>query len=225
MADAYVQELSRLVNDISTSSARQERIFLEERLKAEKVELDDASAKLAAFSSKNQMLNAPEQAKVAAAAAEMQAVQGVYAENSTRMRELRARMHELPQLGLQYAELYRRATIAEAVFEALTKQYEFAKVQEAKDVPAVRAVDAANVPERKAGPRRSMVVLVALFLSFLAGSVWIVGADLWDNIDPSDERKLYMQSVARKLHLDRGTGGPNGSLPRGRGGPSLGNGA
>jgi exopolysaccharide biosynthesis WecB/TagA/CpsF family protein len=43
MAQAYVDELERLVEQVSTSSARRERVFLEERLRAVKQDLDSAA--------------------------------------------------------------------------------------------------------------------------------------------------------------------------------------
>ncbi len=43
MAQAYVEELDRLVAQVSTSSARRERIFIEQRLKTVKRDLDTAS--------------------------------------------------------------------------------------------------------------------------------------------------------------------------------------
>src|SRR5207302_712190 len=49
----------------------------------------------------------------------------------------------LPLLGVTYYDLYRRVKIQEAVFETLTKQYEVAKIQEAKEIPSVRVLDVA----------------------------------------------------------------------------------
>jgi len=43
IAQAYVGELDRLVSQLSTSSARRERIFLEERLSTVKIDLDNAA--------------------------------------------------------------------------------------------------------------------------------------------------------------------------------------
>ena len=53
IAKAYVEELDKLVNKLSTSSARRERIFLEERIKSIKNELDASSVALSQFSSRN----------------------------------------------------------------------------------------------------------------------------------------------------------------------------
>src|SRR4029077_17838323 len=63
MATAYVEELNRLVSELSTSSAHRERVFLEERLKAVKQELDIASGEFSQFASQNSAINIPEQGK------------------------------------------------------------------------------------------------------------------------------------------------------------------
>ena len=39
----------------------------------------------------------------------------------------------------------------------LTQQYEFAKVQEAKETPSVKVLDAANIPEKKSYPPRLVI--------------------------------------------------------------------
>ena len=57
LAAAYVDELNSLVAQLSTSAAHRERVFLEERLKVVKLDLDDASNQLAQFSSKNNTLD------------------------------------------------------------------------------------------------------------------------------------------------------------------------
>ena len=53
MAKAYVEELDRLVAQVSTSSARRERIFIEQRLQTVKSDLDTASQQFSDYASKN----------------------------------------------------------------------------------------------------------------------------------------------------------------------------
>ena len=53
LAQAYLDELNRLVNQTSTSSARQERIFIEQRLHSVQNDLENAQIQLSDFSSKN----------------------------------------------------------------------------------------------------------------------------------------------------------------------------
>src|SRR6266436_7963685 len=61
IAQAYVEELNQLVAELSTSAAHRERIFLEERLRSVKQDLDDASQKFSQFESANKTIDIKEQ--------------------------------------------------------------------------------------------------------------------------------------------------------------------
>src|SRR5216684_1047912 len=61
MGEAYVAELNRLVAELSTSSARRERIFLEERLKTVNQDLEAAEKEFSQFASKNAAIDIKEQ--------------------------------------------------------------------------------------------------------------------------------------------------------------------
>jgi uncharacterized protein involved in exopolysaccharide biosynthesis len=109
MAHAYVDELDRLVAQVSTSSARRERIFLEERLKTVKSELDATAKNFSNFASKNTAIDIPAQGKamveaaanlqgrLIAAQAELSGLQQIYTKNNVRVRAAEARVHELQQ--------------------------------------------------------------------------------------------------------------------------------
>ena len=89
-------------------------------------------------------------------------------------------IRKLPLLGVTYADLYRRTKIQEAVLETLTKEYEMAKVQEAKEIPTVKVLDPANVPDKKSFPPRTLMVLSGTALAFALGSSWVFGKTRWD---------------------------------------------
>jgi capsule polysaccharide export protein KpsE/RkpR len=63
MAQAYVEQLDQLVAQVSTSAARRQRQFIEQRLKTVKENLDEASRQFSEFASKNGTLDVPSQAK------------------------------------------------------------------------------------------------------------------------------------------------------------------
>src|SRR5271165_3244448 len=69
LSQAYAGELDRLVAQVSTSSARRERIFLEERLTSVKQDLDSAAQKFSEFASKNTAIDIPAQGKAMVEAA------------------------------------------------------------------------------------------------------------------------------------------------------------
>jgi uncharacterized protein involved in exopolysaccharide biosynthesis len=107
MAEAYVNELNRLVAQLSTSSARRERIFLEGRLKAVKAELDDSAKSFSEFASKNTAIDIPEQGKamveaaaklqgeLIAAQSELEGLRQIYTDNNVRVRSTAAQVNEL----------------------------------------------------------------------------------------------------------------------------------
>jgi uncharacterized protein involved in exopolysaccharide biosynthesis len=109
--------------------------------------------------------------------------------------ELFPSIREMPLLGATYADLYRRVTMEEAIYETLTKQYEMAKVQEAKEIPSVKVLDMPAVPERKTFPHRSVFVLVGTLLAAILGILWIAGRKLWEMADGSHPIKTFVNKV------------------------------
>jgi uncharacterized protein involved in exopolysaccharide biosynthesis len=238
IAQAYVEELNRLVSQVSTSSARRERIFIEQRLTTVKSDLEDAEKQFSVFASKNSALDIKEQTKamvesaallqgqLIAAQSELEGLQQIYTPSNVRVRAARARIEELqrqlqkiggtdaslvsdatqsnelypsirklPLLGVQWSDLYRRMKIQETVYELLNQQYELARIQEAKEIPTVNAIDPANVPERKSWPPRVLMVAGLTLLSLVGGSAWIVAAAHWRRVDPEDPGKQLMGEI------------------------------
>lgn len=107
VARAYVDELDRLVAQVSTSSARRERIFLEGRLVDVKADLDSAAKNFSIFASKNTAIDIPEQGKamveaaaslqgeLIAAQSELSGLRAIYSDNNVRVRTVAARVNEL----------------------------------------------------------------------------------------------------------------------------------
>jgi uncharacterized protein involved in exopolysaccharide biosynthesis len=239
MAQAYVAELNRLVAELSTSSARRERIFLEGRLQTVGQDLETAEKEFSQFASKNTAIDIKEQGRaMVGAAAELQGqmiaaqsqlegLRQIYSDSNVRVRAVRARIDELerqlekiggkgessstltsqisdsmypsirklPLLGVEYADLYRRTKVQEAVFETLTKEYEMAKVQEVKEIPTVRVLDAADIPEKKSFPSRLFMIFFGTSLAVVAVSVFVVGSDMWKKTDDGDPRKVLALEI------------------------------
>ncbi len=67
--------------------------------------------------------------------------------------------------GLKSVGLLRDMRYNEALFELLAKQYELAKIDEAKDAAIVQVVDQAIPPDRKSKPKRAVIVIVAALVA------------------------------------------------------------
>ena len=60
---------------------------------------------------------------------------------------------------------------AEVLFELLSKQYELAKMDEAKDGASIQVLDAAIEPERKSKPKRALLLMLAAVGGFFLACI------------------------------------------------------
>jgi uncharacterized protein involved in exopolysaccharide biosynthesis len=261
IAEEYVSELNIVVNKLSTSSARRERIFLEERIAQVKKDLEVAEKDFSQFANKTGAIDIKEQAKammgaaatlqgqLIAAQAELEGMRQIYTDNNVRVRSVEARVatlhaqlnklggvgetgqtdeaatteaqsddkslypsfRKLPLLGVSYADLYRRAKVQEAVFETLTQQYELAKVSEAKEIPSVKVLDPAIIPERKSFPPRLMIMILGAMVSLCLGACWVFARNRWNQTDSQDPRKVLSREVFQTVNTHMPWATPNGS--------------
>ena len=80
----------------------------------------------------------------------------------------------MSQDSINYLQKYREVMFNQAVLEMMYKQYELAKVDEAKDYPVIQVLDKATPPEFKAKPKRSLIAIMAIFLGLIISVVWVV---------------------------------------------------
>jgi capsule polysaccharide export protein KpsE/RkpR len=81
---------------------------------------------------------------------------------------------KLPAASQEYMRRYRELRLHEAVYQLLVKQFEAAKIDEAKSAPMIQVVDPAVPMKHKSSPFRTLITLVIGFLTFIFTSAWYV---------------------------------------------------
>jgi len=76
-------------------------------------------------------------------------------------------VRKVPEAGLEYFRRLRDLRYAETVFELLKKQYEIARIDEARDAAIIQVLDKAEIPEKRSWPKRSLIVASAAFVALL----------------------------------------------------------
>jgi uncharacterized protein involved in exopolysaccharide biosynthesis len=120
-------------------------------------------------------------------------------------------LRQLPVLGVPYADLYRRLKVEEAVFETLTKEYELAKVQEAKEIPTVKVLDPPEIPERKSYPPRLRIMILGTFLAIGLAIAWVLTKARWQAIAAGDPGKQLAEEIFQGVRARIPWTGSNGS--------------
>jgi uncharacterized protein involved in exopolysaccharide biosynthesis len=116
-------------------------------------------------------------------------------DSSLAQSELYPSVRQLPLLGIKYLDLFRRTKIDDAVFELLTKEYEVAKIQEAREIPSAEVLDVASVPEKKSFPHRLLMMLGGALLGFFFASAYLLGSWSWQHTDGGDPKKVFARDV------------------------------
>ena len=74
--------------------------------------------------------------------------------------------------GIDNLGLLRNVKYYETIYELLARQFEIAKIEEAKDSAVVQVMDKAIEPDHKSKPRRSLIVLLSAVTALFIGILW-----------------------------------------------------
>ncbi len=81
---------------------------------------------------------------------------------------------QVPAASLEYLRRLRDLRYQETLFEFMTRQYEMAKVDEAKQGQMIQVVDPALAPERRSWPPRTLLTLLAFILAVMTATFWVI---------------------------------------------------
>ena len=84
-------------------------------------------------------------------------------------------------------------------------------MQEAKEIPSVKILDPATIPEKKSFPPRLLIMFLGTFFVVSVSVVWVLGSSHWREADPNDPRKILAQEVVATLNARMPWAFPNGS--------------
>lgn len=186
MANAFVEELQGITSELALTEAAQRRAFFERLLVQTKEQLIKAQTALEAsgFSAgvistdpkASADLYAKAKSEATAAQLQLDALLRSLTEAAPEILRQRAlvaglnaqvRQLERPankNANAAYVSAYRNYKHQETLYEVYTKQFEAAKLDEAREAPMIQIVDAAKPPEKRSRPKRfSMVLLFAAF--------------------------------------------------------------
>jgi tyrosine-protein kinase Etk/Wzc len=187
LANAHVEELGKLLSKLAITEAQQRRLFFEKQLTLAKDKLIQSEIELNVTGLAGNVLKsnpltavaavAGLQAAVTAQEVKLGAMRGYLAETAPDFKQainelsnLRAQLSKLEKdtpttnvkatTGGDYVSKYREFKYHETLFELFSKQFELAKVDEAREGAVIQILDTAQPPERKSKPKKAMIAIV-----------------------------------------------------------------
>jgi len=228
IANAYVDELRQLTQDLAVTEAGQRRLFFERQLELAKNNLAGAEQALKETEQKTGLIQLDGQAKaiidsvvklralIAAKEVELQGMRLFSTEQNPDVKlgeeqlsglrtqlallerqsggpgDVQVPAGSVPEAGLQYVRKLRDLKYSETIFEMLAKQYEAARLDEAKTAAVIQVLDPAIEPDRKSSPKRGLIIFGAMGLGFLGAVGYTIGAAALAEIrlDPGTQYRL-----------------------------------
>jgi uncharacterized protein involved in exopolysaccharide biosynthesis len=107
-----------------------------------------------------------------------------------------------PSIGIEYVRRLRELKTQEALFEQLTKQFEIAKINEARDSSSLQVLDDAVAPLRKSKPKRALIVILATVTAFFCSIFVVFIKEYLSKLSPDDgaivaEMKTMLRTMLR----------------------------
>ncbi len=196
IANAYVDELRLMSNKLALSEAQQRRAFFEAQLAQSRENL--AKAQLALQESgfnagaiKSEPRAAAEsyarlRAELTAAEVKLQGTRQTFVDGAPELQQqlaivgaLRSQLTRLEQAteqtgGANYVTKYRDFKYHETLFELFARQYESARIDEAREGGLIQVIDRALPPEKKSKPVRSLIAGAAWLVALLLMAGWLI---------------------------------------------------
>jgi uncharacterized protein involved in exopolysaccharide biosynthesis len=102
---------------------------------------------------------------------------------------------KLPEAGLNYIRKLRDVKYNEMIFELLAKQFEVAKLDEAREGAITQVIDAAVPPDRKSFPRLSIIGPAATLSWFVLAILWIFFRQAMTHAQDKPEERERLQAL------------------------------
>jgi uncharacterized protein involved in exopolysaccharide biosynthesis len=193
MSNAHVEELKKLMIILAVTEAQQRRQFFEQQMEQSKFKLTLSEIALSETGVSASILKSSPSAAIAAVAGlqaqitlqevKIGAMRGYLANSAPDFKQAMIELSSLriqlgkqsesvsavgsngQSLGADYINRYREFKYQETLFELFAKQFEMAKLDEAREGATIQVIDAAEASKLKSAPKKQLITMLATLAS------------------------------------------------------------
>lgn len=215
MANAYIEELRNLMKTLAVTEPAQRRLFFDAQLKQTKDNLTKSEIALRGSGISEATLKTVPQSALEALArlrAQITVQEIKLASMRTAMtdsnpdfrvalQELGAMRAELAKAeqnsttkasgeGAEYIAKFRDFKYHETLFELMAKQFEIARLDEAREGTTIQVLESARPPERKSRPKKALIAVLTTMAVFFVMTIFVLLRHTVRNMDTEAAKKL-----------------------------------
>lgn len=97
-------------------------------------------------------------------------------------------LKDIPSAGMDYIRAARELEYQKAFFDLLLRQYEAARLDEAKEAAVIQVVEQAIEPDRKSAPKRMAILILFTMAGALVGAI-LAQIERWMELGKSDPER------------------------------------
>jgi len=107
----------------------------------------------------------------------------------------------VPKEGMEYVRKLREVRYHQTLFDLLSRQYEAARIDEAKSAPIIQIVDHAVPPDKKSGPPRMLITLGFGVVGFCLACFLALGREALMRMREDHRSAVILDQVSKILHV------------------------
>lgn len=107
----------------------------------------------------------------------------------------------VPKEAMEYVRKLREVRYHQTLFDLLSRQYEAARIDEAKSAPVIQVIDHALPPDKKSGPPRMLITLGFGLIGFCFACFWVFARKALARMREDDTSASVLDQVSAILHV------------------------
>jgi tyrosine-protein kinase Etk/Wzc len=107
----------------------------------------------------------------------------------------------VPQAGLEYVRKERDVKYHQFLFDLLARQYEAARIDEARAAPVIQVVDPATPPDKKSAPFRALWAIVGCAIGFFLTTGWVLASFVYQRLAADEQQGQRLALLRQELKL------------------------
>jgi uncharacterized protein involved in exopolysaccharide biosynthesis len=101
----------------------------------------------------------------------------------------------VPDVGMEYLRRVRDVKYYEAISDLIAKQFEMAKLDEARQGQALQVVDLAVPPDTKSSPKRAITIIIVFLLSMFVACGWAIISEELKRLKSNPQENQRLQAL------------------------------